>query len=103
MTILPATEIVNGKPFDVHTVRIVQLYPLQAGLFTIDAMEVTNKVEFSKSVVNKKPNRRLLKVFLKTMIPLRNNNTVTYENSISTEKIDHQCKTISRSKKTSGI
>ena len=42
------TEIINGKKFDVHTVRKVQLYPLQAGSFTIDPMEIENKVRFSK-------------------------------------------------------
>ena len=34
------TENINGKNFDVHLVRKVQLYPLQAGIFNIDAMEV---------------------------------------------------------------
>jgi len=53
------TENVNGKLFDVHTIRKVQLYPLQSGVFTIDAMEVTNKVEFSKSSVNKKTEQEI--------------------------------------------
>ncbi len=48
------TEKINGKLFDVHTIRKVQLFPLQEGLYTIDAMEVLNDVEFSRSVVNKK-------------------------------------------------
>ena len=47
-------EKLNGHWFQVHTVRRVQLYPLQAGSFTIDAMEVANEVEFSRSVVNKR-------------------------------------------------
>ncbi len=42
-----STEQVNGKPFTVHTVRQVQLYPIQAGSFSIDPMEVLNKVSFS--------------------------------------------------------
>ncbi len=41
------TEIINGKPFDVHVVRKVQLYPLQPGTFTIDGMELDNRVEFN--------------------------------------------------------
>ncbi len=49
-----AKETINGKIFDVHTIRKVQLYPLQPGVFTIDAMQVKNKVEFSHSAVNKK-------------------------------------------------
>ena len=50
-------EKLNGHWFQVHTVRRVQLYPLQAGSFTIDAMEVANEVEFSRSVVNKRTER----------------------------------------------
>lgn len=46
-------EKLNGYWFEVHTIRKVQLYPLQAGSFTIDPMEVANEVEFSKSIVNK--------------------------------------------------
>lgn len=53
------TEIINGRQFDVHTIRKVQLYPLQAGRFTIDAMEVMNRVEFSRSAVNKKTEQEI--------------------------------------------
>ena len=82
------TETVNGKIFDVHTVRSVQLYPLQAGLFTIDAMEVINKVEFSKSAVNKKTEQEVVEgVFENKEQSSTTDNTITYENSISTEKI----------------
>jgi hypothetical protein len=54
-----AIEKVNGNLFDVHTIRKVQLYPLQAGDFIIDAMEVKNRVEFSRSVVNKKTEQEI--------------------------------------------
>lgn len=54
-----AAEMLNGKVYDVHTIRKVQLYPLQAGVFTIDPMEVRNKVEFSRSVVNKKTEQQI--------------------------------------------
>ena len=47
-------ENLNGHWFDVHTILKVQLYPLQPGIFTIDPMELTNDVEFSRSVVNKR-------------------------------------------------
>ena len=59
-----ATENLNGKIFDVHTIRKVQLYPLQAGIFTIDAMEVKNRVEFSKSAVNKKTEQEIIEGLL---------------------------------------
>jgi BatD DUF11 like domain len=81
-------EKVNGKPFDVHTVRTVQLYPLQAGIFTIDAMEVMNKVEFSKSADSRKTEQEIIEgVFENNDPPGNDDNTVRYENSISTEKI----------------
>lgn len=49
-----AIETINGNKFDVHTVRKVQLYPLREGQYTIDPMEVVTKVDFSRSIVNKK-------------------------------------------------
>ncbi len=54
------TENVNGKLFDVHTIRKVQLYPLQPGVFMIDAMEVKNRVEFSRTAVNKKTEQEIV-------------------------------------------
>jgi hypothetical protein len=50
---------INGKDFDVHTIRKVQLYPLQAGVYAIDEMKIENKVEFSQSVVNKKTEQQI--------------------------------------------
>jgi len=61
-----ATETVNGKKFQVHTVRKVQLYPLQAGLFTIDPMEVQNQVEFSTSMVSKKSEQEIIEGVMPT-------------------------------------
>jgi hypothetical protein len=52
-------ETINGNKFDVHTVRKVQLYPLQEGEYTIDPMEVVTKVDFSGSSVNKKPEQEI--------------------------------------------
>ena len=82
------TEKVNGKDFDVHTIRKVQLYPLQTGIYTIDAMEVKNKVEFSKSAVNKKTEQEIVEGLF------RNNDTETpkegtevFETTISTEPV----------------
>ena len=56
---LVATEKINGRLYDVHTIRKVQLYPLQAGAFTIDQMELKNRVEFSRSRVNKKTEQQI--------------------------------------------
>jgi hypothetical protein len=53
------TEYLGGKAFDVHTVRKVQLFPLRPGQFTIDAMEVKNLVEFSRTAVNKRTEQQI--------------------------------------------
>lgn len=45
-------ETIDGKDFDVHLIRQVQLYPLQEGSLTIDAMGIKNKVRFSVSEKN---------------------------------------------------
>lgn len=84
---MTSTETVNGKSFDVHTVRKVQLYPLQAGQFAIDAMEVLNKVEFSKSIINKKTEQEIVEGVFENDDHNSNENTITYENSLSTENI----------------
>ena len=52
-------EKIKGHWFDVHTIREVQLYPLQAGTFTIDAMELTNQVEFHRGVLNRKTEQEI--------------------------------------------
>ncbi len=84
---LATTETINGKKFDVHVVRKVQLYPLQQGIFNIDAMEVRNKVEFSKSAVSKKTEQEIAEgVFPHKEIADRSN-TVVYENNMSTEPV----------------
>ncbi len=53
------TERVNGKLFDVHTIRQVQLYPLQAGEYIIDPMEINNRVRFSRSAISRKPEQKI--------------------------------------------
>jgi hypothetical protein len=60
------TEVVNGKKFEVHTVRKVQLYPLSAGEFVIDPMEVQNKVEFSTSAVVKRTEQEIVEGVMPT-------------------------------------
>ncbi|MFI5128975.1 MAG: BatD family protein, partial [Chitinophagales bacterium] len=95
------TEIVSGKAFDVHTIRIVQLYPLREGMFTIDAMEVANKVEFSKSIVNKKPEQEIIEGVVESNDPPARANTISYENHLSTEKIEIRVKPYPASKKPS--
>ncbi|MEO8404994.1 MAG: BatD family protein [Chitinophagaceae bacterium] len=81
-------EIINGKKFDVHTVRKVQLYPLRAGSFTIDPMEVENSVEFSRSIVNKKSEQKIVEgVLPPDNTPDATNNTETYKSNMSSPAV----------------
>jgi hypothetical protein len=83
-----ASENLNGKLFDVHTIRKVQLYPLQAGIFTIDAMEVKNTIEFSHSAVNKKTEQEIVEGVLgNTSSETPKDNTSVFETDISTEPV----------------
>lgn len=80
-------EKVNGKIFDVHTIRKVLLFPLRAGTFTIDPMEVSNKVEFSRSAVAKKTEQEIAEgIFGKDKEPEKTN-AVYFESAISTEPV----------------
>lgn len=84
---LVTTETINGKKFGVHVVRKVQLYPLQHGIFNIDAMEVQNKVEFSKSAVSKKAEQVIVEGIFPENDIADHSNTVVYENNMSTETV----------------
>ncbi len=89
------TENVNGKPFDVHTIRKVQLYPLQAGIFTIDAMEVKNNIEFSRSTVNKKTEQEIVEGVLgNNESDKKKENTEAFESSMSTEPVTINVKSL---------
>lgn len=77
------TELINGKWFDVHTVRQVQLYPLRAGVFSIDPMEVQNEVAFTKSSVYNKPEQEITEGLLFEKAKGEN----SYENTISTKAV----------------
>ncbi len=81
--------IIHGKEFDVHTIRKVQLYPLRAGRYTIDAMEVENKVKFSKSMVNKKAEQ----VIIEGVVPgdidmVADKNSTIVESKMATEAVN---------------
>ena len=89
-----ATENVNGKLFDVHTIRKVQLYPLQAGTFSIDPMEVKNSVEFSKSAVSKKTEQEIVEGVLNDDKKEVHDGTETYETNISTESLTINVKAV---------
>ena len=45
----PTIETVNGKQYNVHIIRKSQLFPLQAGEFMLEPVEVENTVHFIKA------------------------------------------------------
>ncbi len=64
----PVVQIINGKAFNVHIIRKSQLFPLQAGTFTIDPVELDNTVRFVKEGGKRSggnsPMQRLLDEFM---------------------------------------
>lgn len=90
---MAATEKINGRFFDVHTIRKVQLYPLQAGRFSIDAMEVKNRVEFSRSAVNRKTEQQIAEGMMgvEESEPVKEG-TDLYETTMSTEPAEVEVK-----------
>ncbi len=82
-----SSEIINGKTFDVHTIRKMQLYPLREGNFSVDAMEVKNTVEFSRSVVNKKTEQQIAEGVLKENTYTPEEGSEVFETTIRTTPI----------------
>ena len=81
------TERVNGKDFDVHTIRKVQLYPLRPGEYLIDEMKIDNKVEFSRSVVNKKTEQHISEGLLNQEDETVSPGAEVFETSLVTEPV----------------
>jgi BatD DUF11 like domain len=52
----PVVEKINGKLFNVHIIRKVQLYPLQDGSFELDPVELDNTVRFIRTDENNNKN-----------------------------------------------
>jgi hypothetical protein len=89
------TEMVNGKPFDVHTIRKMQLFPLQAGTFAIDPMVIKNKVEFSHSIINKKTEQEIIEGMAgDSNDDVKNENIEVYEASMHTEPVSIHVKPV---------
>lgn len=82
-----AVESVNGRLFDVHTIRKVQLYPLQPGSFSIDPMEIKNRVEFSRSGVSRKTEQEIIEGVFDEKEPAPPAGVEVFESNISTEAI----------------
>jgi hypothetical protein len=81
-------EKINGKDFDVHTIRKVQLYPLQSGDFIVDPMEIKNRVEFSVSAVDKRTEQEVVEGILgNNDHDVHPPGTQIFETSVSTPEI----------------
>lgn len=98
-----SAETINGKSFDVHTIRKVQLYPLQAGVFTIDPMEVVNKVEFSLSVVSRKPEPKITEEAYGEPERAKEANIEEYTTNITTPAIHISVKPVPSRNKPAGF
>ncbi len=44
-----SNEKYNGREYSVYTLRKVQLYPLQSGVFELEPIEVENRITFLKA------------------------------------------------------
>ena len=98
------TEMLSGKLFDVHTIRKMQLFPLQAGTFTIDAMEIKNKVEFSHSNVNKKTEQEIVEgMTVNSSEDAKDDNVEVFETSMHTEPVTIQVKPVPFKNKPAGF
>lgn len=87
------TEKINGKDYDVHTIRKVQLFPLRAGNFLIDPMEIKNRVEFSRSVVNKKTEQEIVEGVLNNSTETKpDKNTLVFETTMQTAPVNIRAK-----------
>lgn len=82
-----STENIGGKIFDVHTIRKVQLFPLQAGILYIDGMEVHNRVEFSRSAVHKKTEQEIVEGVLGWDEEMSPGNAEIFENDMHTDAV----------------
>jgi hypothetical protein len=87
-------EKLDGHWFEVHTIRKVQLYPLQSGSFSIDAMEVANEVEFSRSVVNKQTEQEITEKMYGVSETKNNANAEVYPLNLKTEPVIINVKSI---------
>ncbi len=99
-----STEQVGGRAFDVHTIRKVQLYPQQEGILTIDQMEVKNRIEFSRSMVNKKTEQVIVEGVLghdKSDAPSRGSESYEYE--ISSVPVEIRVKPLAEKNKPAGF
>lgn len=82
-----AKEMVNGRQYDVNIVRKVQLYPLQEGNYTIDPMEVINKISFWKGGSHQAKEPEVVEGIFDEEEKKPDANVVTVENTMRTQPV----------------
>ncbi len=81
-------EKLNGDLFDVHIIRRVQLFPQKPGEYTIDEMEVKNKVYFITDKKQKRPGSTIREgVFGKDDDPATGKNSQVFETEMHSEPV----------------
>lgn len=85
-------EVVNGKKFDVHTIRKIQLYPLREGSYTIDPMELQNRVYFSRSGVSRNKEQEIVEGIFPEPFDSPDANSVAYDYRMGTEPVKIEVK-----------
>ncbi|MBL0152301.1 MAG: BatD family protein [Chitinophagaceae bacterium] len=81
-------EKLNGDLFDVHIIRRVQLFPEKPGEFTIDEMEVKNKIYFITDRKQKQPGSTIREgVFGKDDDPAAGKNSQVFETEMHSEPV----------------
>jgi BatD DUF11 like domain len=63
------TEKINGREYNVYTIRKTQLYPLQAGTFVLEEAEVENTIHFIKEDYLKNREQNFFNDFGQTPLP----------------------------------
>lgn len=81
-------EMVNGREYDVNIVRKVQLYPLQEGNYTIDPMEVINKISFWKGGSHSAKEPEVVEGVFGGEEKKPDANVVTVENTMRTQPVN---------------
>lgn len=85
-------ETVDGKQYDVHIIRKVQLYPLKAGSLIIDEMEIENTIVFTDSPALRKVKQQIIEGVVTDKNNSKKSDAREYTNSIHTQPVTVQVK-----------
>lgn len=95
------TEMVEGRMYDVHTVRVVQLYPLNEGEYEVDPMEIRSQVNFSTKPGLTLPEQDINEGVYEDDAPLPGDGWVRYEHVMSSDPVSIRVRPLPASGKPS--